>query len=183
MHSPAIHDARALATPSQLADASARIKRLGRVALAAKLAVRAPEERETPRPAPFSMEAWIKRQKEKYETTARKKLLEEINAANEAKRPHIIDIQRACALHFGVSREDMIAQGRTANIVRPRQIAYYLSKHLSHRSLPEIGRRFGGRDHTSALYGIRKIERLRQTDPAIEADIKAITQSLGGSIA
>ena len=60
--------------------------------------------------------------------------------------------------HFGVNRGDLLSSRRNRSIVRPRQIGMYLAKSLTARSLPEIGRRFGGRDHTTVLHAIRKIE-------------------------
>jgi chromosomal replication initiation ATPase DnaA len=95
----------------------------------------------------------------------------------------IEDIIKAVATHYGVSRNDILSHRRTANVVRPRQVGYYLAKVLTLKSLPEIGRRFGGRDHTSALSGIRKIERLRQTDTCLEMDLRVIAATLGGSLA
>jgi chromosomal replication initiator protein len=92
--------------------------------------------------------------------------------AQEPKRVKIEEIQRLVASHYCVSRNDILSARRTANVVRPRQIAMYLSKILTPRSLPEIGRRFGGRDHTTVLHAVRKIEQLvakdRQTAEVIE---------------
>jgi chromosomal replication initiation ATPase DnaA len=102
---------------------------------------------------------------------------------SEPRRPTIKEIQIAVAKHFKVTRADILCARRTVVVVRPRQVGYYLSQVLTLRSLPEIGRMFGGRDHTSALSGIRKIERLRKTDPQLEADLHAIAVSLGGSVA
>lgn len=73
------------------------------------------------------------------------------------KKVTIEDIQKLAASHFNVSRDDILSARRTANVVRPRQIAMYLSKLLTPRSLPEIGRRSGGRDHTTVLHAVRKI--------------------------
>src|SRR5947208_9463121 len=75
----------------------------------------------------------------------------------EPKRVKIEDIQRVVARQYNVSRADLLSSRRTANVVRPRQVAMYLAKTLTLRSLPEIGRRFGGRDHTTVLHGVRKI--------------------------
>ena len=75
----------------------------------------------------------------------------------EPKKIKIEDIQKLVASHFNVSRADILSSRRTATVVRPRQIAMYLSKLLTPRSLPEIGRRFGGRDHTTVLHAVRKI--------------------------
>jgi chromosomal replication initiator protein len=100
---------------------------------------------------------------------------------NGARQIPIRDIQIACARYYGVSLADMLSARRTAVVVLPRQVAYYLAKMLTAKSLPEIGRRFGGRDHTTALSGIRKIERLRKTNPQLEHEMKTIAKSLGGS--
>jgi chromosomal replication initiator protein len=70
---------------------------------------------------------------------------------------------------------------RTWDIMLPRQIGYYLCKHLTPLSLPAIGRRFGGRDHTTALSGIRKIERLLPSDEGLRAQIAALTSILGSA--
>ena len=82
----------------------------------------------------------------------------------DLKRVMIDDIQKLVASHFNVSRADILSSRRTFNVVRPRQIAMYLSKTLTLRSLPEIGRRFGGRDHTTVLHAVRKIEDLASKD-------------------
>ena len=71
--------------------------------------------------------------------------------------PSVTRIQEVVARQYGVSRFDLLSSRRTANIVRPRQVAMYLCKTLTLRSLPEIGRRFGGRDHTTVLHAVRKI--------------------------
>jgi chromosomal replication initiator protein len=84
----------------------------------------------------------------------------------EPKRVRIEDIQRVVARQYNVSRADLLSSRRTANVVRPRQVAMYLAKILTLRSLPEIGRRFGGRDHTTVLHAVRKIETLAGNDSA-----------------
>lgn len=88
------------------------------------------------------------------------------------------EIQRATAKHYGVTRHDINSSRRTANIVRPRQVAMYLSKILTLRSLPDVGRRFGNRDHTTVLHAVRKIAHLASTDQSIDATIKAICELL-----
>ncbi len=82
----------------------------------------------------------------------------------EPKRVKIEEIQKLVASHYNVTRADILSSRRTANVVRPRQIAMYLAKVLTPRSLPEIGRRFGGRDHTTVLHAVRKIEALAKAD-------------------
>jgi chromosomal replication initiator protein len=96
----------------------------------------------------------------------------------ELKRIRIEEIQRIVARHYNVSRSDLLSSRRTANVVRPRQIAMYLAKTLTLRSLPEIGRRFGGRDHTTVLHAVRKIESLIGTDNALATEIEALKGQL-----
>ena len=76
----------------------------------------------------------------------------------DPKRVRVEDIQRVVARHYNVPRTDLLSNRRTRMIVRPRQVAMYLAKMMTPRSLPEIGRRFGGRDHTTVLHAVRKIE-------------------------
>ena len=76
----------------------------------------------------------------------------------EPRRIKIEDILRIVSRHFGVSKGDILSQRRHRSVVWPRQIGMYLAKQLTARSLPEIGRRFGNRDHTTVLHAIRKIE-------------------------
>ncbi len=96
----------------------------------------------------------------------------------EPKRVKIEDIQRLVANHYNVSRADILSARRTATVVRPRQIAMYLSKSLTLRSLPEIGRRFGGRDHTTVLHAVRKIEGLVGKDNALAGEIEFLRRML-----
>src|SRR6516162_4816733 len=96
----------------------------------------------------------------------------------EPKRVRIEDIQRIVARQYNVSRADLLSQRRTANVVRPRQVAMYLAKVLTLRSLPEIGRRFGGRDHTTVLHAVRKIENLAGNDSAFAEEIEGLKRQL-----
>jgi chromosomal replication initiator protein len=97
---------------------------------------------------------------------------------HEPKRVKIEDIQKLVATHFNVSRADILSSRRTANVVRPRQIAMYLSKALTLRSLPEIGRRFGGRDHTTVLHAVRKIDGLAAKDTTLSEEIELLKRML-----
>ena len=92
----------------------------------------------------------------------------------ELKRVRIEEIQRIVSRHYNVSRGDLLSARRTANVVRPRQVAMYLAKTMTLRSLPEIGRRFGGRDHTTVLHAVRKIELLVANDTALAAEIESL---------
>lgn len=96
----------------------------------------------------------------------------------EPKRVKIEDIQRVVARQYNVSRSDLLSSRRTANVVRPRQVAMYLAKTLTLRSLPEIGRRFGGRDHTTVLHAVRKIEGLVGADLALAEEIELLKRQL-----
>jgi chromosomal replication initiator protein len=96
----------------------------------------------------------------------------------EPRRVKIEDIQRIVARQYNVSRSDLLSSRRTANVVRPRQVAMYLAKTLTLRSLPEIGRRFGGRDHTTVLHAVRKIEGLVGNDMALAEEIEIIKRQL-----
>jgi chromosomal replication initiator protein len=96
----------------------------------------------------------------------------------DPKRVKIEDIQRVVARQYNVSRADLLSSRRTANVVRPRQIAMYLAKALTLRSLPEIGRRFGGRDHTTVLHAVRKIETLASNDSTLAEEIELLKRLL-----
>jgi len=96
----------------------------------------------------------------------------------EPKRVKIEDIQRIVARHYNVSRADILSARRTATVVRPRQIAMYLAKVLTLRSLPEIGRRFGGRDHTTVLHAVRKIDGLIEKDTVLADDVDLLKRML-----
>jgi chromosomal replication initiator protein len=92
----------------------------------------------------------------------------------EPKRVRVEDIQRIVSRHFNVPRSDLLSNRRTRTIVRPRQVAMYLAKTLTPRSLPEIGRRFGGRDHTTVLHAVRKIEGEQLKDAKLSQDIEIL---------
>jgi chromosomal replication initiator protein len=96
----------------------------------------------------------------------------------EPRRVKIDDIQKLVAGHYNISRADILSSRRTANVVRPRQIAMYLSKTLTLRSLPEIGRRFGGRDHTTVLHAVRKVEELSSKDKGLAEVIELLKRIL-----
>jgi chromosomal replication initiator protein len=99
----------------------------------------------------------------------------------EPKRIKIEDIQRVVARQYNVSRSDLLSSRRTANVVRPRQVAMYLAKTLTLRSLPEIGRRFGGRDHTTVLHAVRKIIALMERDADLAQQAELLKQELTGT--
>ena len=98
--------------------------------------------------------------------------------ARDPKRVKIEDIQKLVATHYNVSKADILSSRRTATVVRPRQIAMYLSKVLTLRSLPEIGRRFGGRDHTTVLHAVRKIDGLVNKDGTLSEEVEMLKRML-----
>jgi chromosomal replication initiator protein len=98
--------------------------------------------------------------------------------AREPKRVRVEEILKLVSAHFNVTRADLLSSRRTASVVRPRQIAMYLSKTLTLRSLPEIGRRFGGRDHTTVLHAVRKIEGLIGENPNLKDEIGLLKRML-----
>jgi len=97
-----------------------------------------------------------------------------------APRPRIAPIIRVVAKHYRVDSTDILSSRRTANVVRPRQMAMYLAKTLTLRSLPEIGRRFGGRDHTTVLHAVRKIEALVAKDVALSDEVDLLKRQIAG---
>lgn len=90
----------------------------------------------------------------------------------------IEEIQRKVAEHFNIRLSDLIGPKRVRTIARPRQIAMFLAKQLTSRSLPEIGRRFGGRDHTTIMHGVRKIEELMAVDQQMNDDLQLLRRLL-----
>ena len=88
------------------------------------------------------------------------------------------EIQRKVADHYNIRLADLIGPKRSRPIARPRQIAMFLAKQLTTRSLPEIGRRFGGRDHTTIMHGVKVIDQMRATDHQMAEDLKMLLRLL-----
>ncbi|MCB4858629.1 chromosomal replication initiator protein DnaA [Sphingobium sp. PNB] len=97
-----------------------------------------------------------------------------------ARRITVDEIQKACAAHYKIDAAEMRSKRRARAVARPRQVAMYLAKKMTPRSLPEIGRIFGGRDHSTVIHAVRTIEELRQSNPDIDADIRALQRQLEG---
>lgn len=92
-------------------------------------------------------------------------------------------VQRAVLKRFhGVTLSDLKSCRRTARVVMPRQIAMYICRHATNKSLPDIGNRFGGRDHTTVLAAVNKIGRLRKVNPEIDALVKSVAEEIGGCV-
>ena len=111
------------------------------------------------------------------ETT--EELLHDLLKAND-RRISIEDIQKKVAEHYNIRFSDMLSPRRARPVARPRQVAMYLCKALTIHSLPEIGRKFGGRDHTTIIHGVRKIEELLKEDKYLAADIDLMKRAITG---
>jgi chromosomal replication initiator protein len=96
------------------------------------------------------------------------------------KRVTVDEIQKVTSEHFGLKQADLISPGRARALARPRQAAMWLAKQLTTRSLPDIGRRFGGRDHTTVLHAVRRIDELRAADPQLARDLETLIRKLRG---
>ncbi|MCL3881684.1 chromosomal replication initiator protein DnaA [Marivita sp. GX14005] len=94
------------------------------------------------------------------------------------RKVSIEEIQRKVADHYLIRHSDLVGPKRIRTFARPRQVAMYLCKQLTTRSLPEIGRHFGGRDHTTVMHGVRRIEELRKQDAQIDEDVELLRRSL-----
>ena len=104
-------------------------------------------------------------------------LLQDLLRASD-RRTTIDQIQKKVAEHFNVKVSDMHSSRRSRAVARPRQIAMFLAKNLTSRSLPEIGRKFGGRDHTTVIHAIKKVQELTKNDSSLSEDIEILTRSL-----
>ncbi len=111
------------------------------------------------------------------ETT--QEVLHDLLRAND-RRVTIDDIQKQVSQHFNVRVADMHSARRARSVARPRQVAMYLAKQLTSRSLPEIGRKFGGRDHTTVMHAVRKVDELRELDAAFAEDVELLRRMLEG---
>jgi chromosomal replication initiator protein len=112
-----------------------------------------------------------------------------LDEAQNILRPHLsvserkvtVDtIQKTVAEHYALKQADLISERRARAVARPRQVAMWLAKQITTRSLPDIGRRFGGRDHTTVLHAVRRIEALKQEDPALARDVDVLLRKLRG---
>ena len=90
----------------------------------------------------------------------------------------IDEIQKKVVEHYNIKLSDMHSPRRSRSVARPRQVAMYLAKSITTRSLPEIGRKFGGRDHTTVIHAIKTIEEIMVNDPNLAEDIELLTRIL-----
>lgn len=182
MHSSAIHDARALATPSQIDASLARHKRLGKIAAEARPQSPAAVCQASPLkkllgPPVFSMADWIERQR-RIPLPTQKAEIRRI-----PRRVAVVDIQRAVAEHSNLPCNIMFCAARTAPVVRARQIAMFLAKTMTPSSFPEIGRRFGGRDHSTVHHAVGKMRERIEGDTSFAAEIEIIKTAIAARLA
>jgi chromosomal replication initiator protein len=96
------------------------------------------------------------------------------------RRISIEDIQKRVAEHYNIKLAEMSSSRRSRQVARPRQVAMYLAKQLTSRSLPEIGRKFGGRDHTTVMHAVKKVDELREIDQNFAEDVELLRRMLQG---
>ncbi len=104
-------------------------------------------------------------------------VLQDLLRAND-RRVTIEEIQKKVAEHFNIRLADMYSARRARAVARPRQVAMYLAKQLTSRSLPEIGRKFGGRDHTTVMHAVKKVDELREADRSFADDVNLLKRML-----
>ena len=106
-------------------------------------------------------------------------VLQDLIRANDRKVT-IDEIQRHVAEYYNLRMSELLSARRSRNIARPRQVAMYLAKNMTTRSYPEIGRKFGGRDHSTVMHAVKKVDDLRLTDSSLEDDINRLSRMLQG---
>jgi hypothetical protein len=141
----------------------------------------------SPAPEPaFSFTDWLKRQEElnPFPEDFREELTRLVHShLDRGGCPRIDHVQRVVAHHYGMAVRDLLSRRRTREVVLPRQIAMYLAKMMTLHSLPEIGRRFGGKDHTTVLHAIRKLDAKVEKEAAFAAEIETLRAKIMGVIA
>lgn len=170
-----LHDPFTGTTPSQRLAAAARSMRLGRIAANAKRTPLPVGSLEPVPGPPFSFNEWVRRQEQLHPFPKAPwfSIISEIS-----RKLTIKDIQRAVSRFYHVTMNDIICERRQGYLIKPRQVAMFLSKDLTPHSLPEIGRRFGGRDHTTVLSAVRKIARLLPLDADLAGDVALLSETL-----
>ena len=113
----------------------------------------------------------------KIDVELTKSVLKDLLKSND-KRVTIDEIQKKVSNYYSIKLDDLVSSRRIRTFARPRQVAMYLSKKLTTRSLPEIGRKFGGRDHTTVIHAVKKIDELKENDTKFDEDINLITQMI-----
>jgi chromosomal replication initiation ATPase DnaA len=174
-----LHDPYLKATPSQREAAAEHRKRQERIRAAA-YAERVKEAAEIDDQQVAILErSWEERQRDiPIQKPMWFGVIAEIDPPPAPRAPLVEDIQRVACRYFEVKRNDLLSPRRAQRVAYPRQIAFYLAKTMTMKSFPDIGRRFGGRDHTTVLHGYRKIERLMKTDWLVAYDVAHVEMML-----
>jgi hypothetical protein len=172
----------AVLTPSQQRAAAERRERERKIAARAAIVCRSLST-EGGSPPPEAIKTWAERQKQIHAPVKTWFwIVDEIDPPLPLKLS-IEEIQVAVARHCKVAHAELISARRHLAIVRPRQIAMFLARHMTLHSLPVIGRKFGNRDHTTVLHAVRRIEALRTHDSKLAADLEAIGRALAAQVA
>lgn len=170
-------------TPTQARLVAERKERLARIAsraLVVEVAAAVEKDAEEDHRNEMTIrqaEAWLAKQLEAAPKTEPKQQFW-FCIADRPGEASIQTIQRVVCDHYKVSMRDLLSPRRLAGIVFPRHVAFYLAKTMTKKSLPDIGRRFGGRDHTTILYGVRRITAMILADSALAAEVSALTETI-----
>ena len=116
----------------------------------------------------------------KIDVELTKSVLKDLLRSNN-KRITIDEIQNKVSNYYNINTDDLISSRRLRSFARPRQVAMYLAKKLTSRSLPEIGRKFGGRDHTTVIHAVKKIDQLKSENEKFDEDVSVLTQIITSS--
>ena len=116
----------------------------------------------------------------KIDVELTKTVLKDLLRSNN-KRITIDEIQNKVSNYYNINTEDLISSRRLRSFARPRQVSMYLAKKLTSRSLPEIGRKFGGRDHTTVIHAVKKIDQLKSENEKFDEDVSVLTQIITSS--
>jgi chromosomal replication initiator protein len=116
----------------------------------------------------------------KIDVDLTKTVLKDLLRSNN-KRITIDEIQNKVSNYYNINVDDLISSRRLRSFARPRQVAMYLAKKLTSRSLPEIGRKFGGRDHTTVIHAVKKIDQLKSENEKFDEDVSVLTQIITSS--
>ncbi len=177
-------------TPSQAKFIQAHRERRARIAALAKpdtpilcLSASARSQRADVRPVvklePIPIVDWVSRQIERYKPWF--EIVEEIDPPKSAK-PSVGLIQRICAKHYEIPLVRMLSHSRATEVVKPRQVAMFLAKEFTLQTLPEIGRRFEGKDHTTVLHAVRKIAKKQSEDKQLADDLNTLREQIRNAL-
>lgn len=155
-----------------------RKQRLARFEVAAQNPKPAPK----PKPVVIEFRAPVPRKPDVFNPEDERSWMIEIEGmipSDDTKFPKIEDIVRAVCAHTGIAKHELTSARRNGPVAAARHLAYYLCRRLTEKSLPEIGRRIGNRDHTTILHGVRRTEHRMLTDERLNASIEMLMETIG----